>query len=174
MTDVRFASNQGAPPANGNSLGELASMLGRISNQLDGAREGLQRAASATTSVPLLHEAGGNGGIQLDVRRARALRGLRRQLLGCDYFSGPAWDILLHLFDCHFRQLRNTIGKLTAGTKIPATTVIRWLDRLENDRLIMLRDDPLDARRRFVELSPSGVEVMNRYFAGATTHLIAA
>jgi hypothetical protein len=38
----------------------------------------------------------------------------------------------------------------------------------------MLRDDPLDARRRFVELSPSGVEVMNRYFAGATTHLIAA
>jgi DNA-binding MarR family transcriptional regulator len=54
------------------------------------------------------------------------------------------------------------------------TTLLRWAERLESEGLITSRDDPLDARRRFVELTRPGVDLMTRYFKGASAHLIAA
>jgi DNA-binding MarR family transcriptional regulator len=112
--------------------------------------------------------------LEVDVRRACKLRNLRRSLLGEDCFTGPAWGILLHLFDAHLQQVRDTVGSLKAATETPTTTVLRWLERLEAEALIVSRDDPLDARRRYVELTPAAVELMTKYFKGAATHLIAA
>ena len=112
--------------------------------------------------------------LQLSVRRARGLRDLRKKMLGTDCFSGPAWDILLYLFESHVLQRRDTIGNVCDGTEIPATTVLRWINRLEQNGLIRLRDDHLDCRRRFVELSATGLQAMTEYFAGTAPHLIAA
>lgn len=112
--------------------------------------------------------------LQLSVRRARGLRDLRRKMLGADCFSGPAWDILLHMFESHVLQRRDTIGNVCDGTEIPATTALRWINRLEQLGMITLRDDHLDCRRRFAELSPTGVETMTKYFDGIAPHLLAA
>lgn len=112
--------------------------------------------------------------LQLSVRRARGLRDLRKKLLGNDCFSGPAWDILLQLFESHVLQRRDTIGNVCDGTGLPATTALRWINRLEQMGLVVIRDDHLDNRRRFAELSATGVETMTRYFAGIQPHLIAA
>ena len=112
--------------------------------------------------------------LEIDVRRACNLRDLRKTMLGEDHFTGPAWGILLHLFDAHLQQARDTIGSLCAASGIPLTTLVRWLDRLGAEGLIVSRDDPLDARRRFVELTPAAADLMTLDFQGAATHLVAA
>lgn len=112
--------------------------------------------------------------LELSVQRARRLRELRRTLLGTEHFSGPAWDILLHLFESHVMQRRDTIGNVCDGTGLPATTAVRWINRLEQSRLIVVRDDHLDNRRRFAQLSAEGVDIMTKYFGGIAPHLIAA
>ena len=116
------------------------------------------------------------GGITLEhsVRRARRLRDLRREMLGPDNFSGPAWDILLHLFESYVLQRRDTVGNVCDGTEVPPTTVIRWISRLEQCGMLIVRDDHLDNRRRFVELTRHGSDTMVRYFSGTAPHLIAA
>ena len=112
--------------------------------------------------------------LQLSVRRARGLRELRRKLLGAECSSGPAWEVLLYMFESHVLQRRDTIGNVCDGTDIPATTALRWINRLEELGLITLRDDHLDSRRRFAALSATGVETMTKYFTGIAPHLLAA
>jgi DNA-binding MarR family transcriptional regulator len=112
--------------------------------------------------------------LQMDVRRARKLRQLRKRIFGKQMFSGPGWEILLHLFEVHLSQLCDTVGKICIGTELPGATVVRWIGRLEQERLVSLRDDQFDGRRRFVELTDSGIRLMTSYFAGAAPHQIKA
>jgi DNA-binding MarR family transcriptional regulator len=51
---------------------------------------------------------------------------------------------------------------------------LRWIERLERDGYINLRDDHLDRRRRFVELTDAGIGAMTKYFTGAAPNRIAA
>ena len=110
--------------------------------------------------------------LQMDVRRARKLRQLRKRIFGKRVFSGPGWDILLHLFETHLSQLRDTVGNVCTGTELPDATAVRWIGRLEQEQLVSLRDDEFDRRRRFVELTNAGVQLMSSYFAGAAPHQI--
>jgi DNA-binding MarR family transcriptional regulator len=174
MTHIRLATDDAPPPAGAGTLGALAAMLVQISAQLDGASDELQRIASESSRANDVQIAGAPASMEIDVRRARALRSLRKKLLGEDYFSGSSWEILLHLFETHLRQLRESMGNVSLGTEIPLTTVLRWTERLEGAGLILVRDDPFDARRRYVELTPHAANLMTKYFLGATTHLIAA
>ena len=41
---------------------------------------------------------------------------------------------------------------------------MRWVHKLVEDNLLILRDDPLDARRKFVQLSPRAITLMDTYF----------
>lgn len=70
-----------------------------------------------------------------------------------DMFADPAWDILLELALAEHSQVRVTVSNLCVGTRVPQTTAIRWLKHLTDLGLVVRRDDPLDARRTYVELS---------------------
>jgi DNA-binding MarR family transcriptional regulator len=162
------------PAGGGVSLDELVGALGDLGTQLSDARAAFVIAASSAMLASAIPDPTGSSAMQMDVRRARALRRLRKTLLGEDLFSGPGWEILLYLFESQLRQLRDTIGNVIDGTGIPGTTALRWIERLEQKGLINVRDDPLDGRRRFVDLLPPAADLMTKYFNGATTHLIAA
>ncbi|HEX3422574.1 MAG TPA: hypothetical protein VHS33_04125 [Sphingomicrobium sp.] len=145
-----------------------------------------ETSSSVMGAVPYLRSVGGGTGgavshaipegldFRFGVRSARNLRKLRRQLFGYDMYSGPAWEILLHLFESHVLERRDTVGNVTDGTELPGATSLRWMSRLEEEGLIRLRDDHLDRRRRYVELTGAGVDLMTRYFSGASPHPIAA
>jgi DNA-binding MarR family transcriptional regulator len=154
----------------GPSMDELAAMLAEISRHLNDASARLQIATELQT--PARHDV--HSTIHVDVKRARTLRSLRRKLLGDDFFTGPGWGLLLHLFESHLQQTRATVGAACDGADAAPSTALRWIGKLEADGLIVMRDDPLDARRRFVELTPHAVELMTKYFAGASAHGIAA
>lgn len=112
--------------------------------------------------------------LQLSVRRARGLRDVRKKLLGAECSSGPGWEVLLYMFESHVMQRRDTIGNVCDGTDIPATTALRWINRLAELGLITLWDDHLDSRRRFAALSATGVHTMTEYFTGIAPHPLAA
>jgi len=111
---------------------------------------------------------------RVGVRSARSLRKFRRSLFGTEMYSGPAWEILLHLFESHVLERRDTVGNVTDGTELPAATALRWMARLEREGLIHLRDDHLDRRRRWVELTDTGADLLTKYFSGVLPHPIAA
>ena len=184
MNNFAFANNGGSPitgfPA-GAPGQDVSSLLVRLATALQELHAEIKQAADGArvpvvTAAPSeigLH-AGTDSNIQMDVRRARNLRNLRKRIFGEDLFSGPSWDILLHLFESHVFQRRDTVGNVCDGTEIPAATALRWMNRLQVAGLIRLRDDPLDGRRRYVELTNAGIDSMTKYFNGVAPHLIAA
>lgn len=112
--------------------------------------------------------------LHADIKRARRIRELRKRLFGKAIYSGPAWSVLLHLFECYASQITETIGAVGIGADLPDTTCWRWIHKLDELALLRIYGDVLDDRRRFVELSSRGIDLMTRYFSGASPHLIAA
>lgn len=77
-----------------------------------------------------------------------------------DLFADPAWDILLELFALRLEQRRIAVTSLCRVTDSPATTVLRWVAKLEAEKLIVRIPDPHDRRRSFVQLSRDGEKAM--------------
>jgi DNA-binding MarR family transcriptional regulator len=100
------------------------------------------------------------------------LRRSRQQFFPRKLLGDGMWDVLLRLYAAHLDQHRLSISKLTRETGSAATTVLRWLAALDQSGLIERTDDPNDYRRVFVELSDSGADAMNRFFAASGTHAI--
>lgn len=104
------------------------------------------------------------------VRQTIRARRTREQLLGKDLFADPAWDILLELYACTLEQRRMTVSDASSATTVPISTALRWLAKLSNDGLVIRRDDHLDARRSWIELSARGRLAMERVIASTPLH----
>ena len=99
------------------------------------------------------------------VRRVIAARTARRRFFNNDLFADPAWDILLDLYALRCEQHRTSVSKLCIAAGVPATTALRWIDKLQKDGLIERTADPLDARRVWVMISDAGFEAMSDYLS---------
>lgn len=82
-----------------------------------------------------------------------------------DWFSDPAWDILLFLYMSHLEGTGVTVGDVGHGTGNRPTTAIRWLDIIEAAGLLERRRCSKDSRRVFVFLNEAGTAAMTQYFA---------
>jgi hypothetical protein len=80
-------------------------------------------------------------------------REVRSHILGAHIFADPAWDILLELYALTCEGRRVSVSKLSMVAGVPSTTALRWIDKLESERLLVRTDDPLDARRVWITLS---------------------
>jgi DNA-binding MarR family transcriptional regulator len=92
------------------------------------------------------------------IRRARAAH------FPPEWFSDPAWDILLFLFISHLQEVKVTVGDVGHGTGNRPTTAIRWLDIIESAGLLDRRRSTRDSRRVYVFLNERGVNLMRKYF----------
>jgi DNA-binding MarR family transcriptional regulator len=90
------------------------------------------------------------------IQRIVAARRARERIVGSDLFADPAWDLLLELYAASLAQRRVSVSDLSVASSVPATTSLRWLDKLESVGLIERIDDPLDSRRVWVEISAGG------------------
>jgi hypothetical protein len=97
------------------------------------------------------------------VRRVIEARAARRRFFDGDLFADPAWDILLELFALRCEQRRTSVSKLCIAAAVPATTALRWIDKLQSDGLVEREADPFDARRVWVALSDRAHEAMQAY-----------
>lgn len=97
------------------------------------------------------------------VRRVIAARAARPSFFEGDLFADPAWDILLELYALRCEQHRISISSLCAAAAVPATTALRWIDKLHNEKMIQRIPDPLDARRCWVQISDGAFVSMKAY-----------
>ncbi|MGN6850651.1 MAG: winged helix DNA-binding protein [Sphingomicrobium sp.] len=93
-----------------------------------------------------------------------AARRAREAIIGDELFADPAWDILLELYAAALVQTKVATSDLCKASAVPATTALRWIDRLESAGLLQRQGDPLDARRTALELTRKGELKMESYF----------
>ena len=102
------------------------------------------------------------------MRRLLHGRERRKKIFPAELFADPAWDILLNLYASYLEQRRETITGVICIAGVPATTGLRWVHKLVEEDLLILRDDPLDLRRKWVLLSPTALAAMRAYFIAET------
>ena len=116
----------------------------------------LRRPASrARASEPLLRRAAGI----LAARRRRARH------FGASMFGEPAWEMLLHLYLAESHGTRLNVSRISEASGAPDTTALRWLDYLENRRLVRRDPHPTDARASFVVLTERAHELLGAYLS---------
>lgn len=98
--------------------------------------------------------------------KERMRRRRRAKVLPKDMFGEPAWDILLQLY-AEQQGGRLKIARLTSDLELPATTVLRWLNYLEDRQLIRREDHPTDQRSVIIELTTEAIQAIDTYFFDA-------
>ena len=93
-------------------------------------------------------------------------RQARREYFSDDLFADPAWDILLELALAERQQRRVCISSLCIGAQVPSSTALRWIKHMTDNGWLVRKDDPLDARRKFAELSKDSSMKMRAFLAG--------
>lgn len=88
------------------------------------------------------------------VHRYLAARRARDALLEGDWFADPAWDLLLDLLAAQYLGRRVSISSACIAAHVPATTALRWIDRLVDEGALVREDDPSDGRRSYLGLAP--------------------
>jgi len=102
---------------------------------------------------------------QQRIKRIQKARRLRGRFLRPQLFADPAWDMLLELYGDSLNGARVSVSGLCYASGVPPTTALRWIQTLVSQDLVVKTDDPLDARRVLMELSPQGITAMDAYFA---------
>ena len=138
-------------PQESAALTDCDSSLNIIVAHLNRLAEAARRQDSLATTSPQF------------VRQVIAARAARRRFFSADLFADPAWDILLELYALHREQQRTSVSKLCVAVAAPATTALRWIEKLQSEELVIRSADPLDARRIWVAISPKGLRAMESY-----------
>jgi DNA-binding MarR family transcriptional regulator len=73
--------------------------------------------------------------------------------------------MLLDLLHSELTYKRVSVSSLSLAANVPATTALRWIKLLVEQRLIVRQPDPADGRRVFVELNPDVSKSLRQYFA---------
>ncbi|MEO5640244.1 MAG: MarR family transcriptional regulator [Sphingomicrobium sp.] len=98
-------------------------------------------------------------------RRILKQRRARARHLPASMFSEPAWDMLLTLYAVEENERRLTVTGLAELCGAPLTTLVRWLDTLEQQKLIERVASRTDRRVSYLDLAPLGREKLDAYFA---------
>lgn len=92
------------------------------------------------------------------------LRRRRERAFSVNYFGDAAWDIVLELERAQRMGHNLAITDIGVESRIPLTTVLRYLTRLEKDCFIHRKVDPTDRRRVFVSLTQLGYDLVCQAF----------
>lgn len=95
-------------------------------------------------------------------RHLLACRVERAEEFGPDLFAEPAWDILLTLYIAEKEGYRLKVSAVCNESGVADTTALRWIERLVELGLVHRRQNPMDRRSSFVEVTSDGVKKMER------------
>ena len=101
---------------------------------------------------------------QIYMNRAR-----RSQIFKSAMFGEAAWDMLLALYITDESGARHTVTGLVGLSGVAPTTAIRWLEFLENERLVSRTPKPSDRRVSLIELTDKARELLDTYFSGRSS-----
>lgn len=149
------------PADEGGNVAEQASLIReRLGSALRLVDELTAQSQPAEQGQPMTEQS---------VRALLRLRRNRDRFFSAQLFADPAWDMLLELYACELGQQRISISSLCLGSAVPATTALRWITTLEQEKLVERRPDPTDGRRFFIQLTREGRGAMDSYFMTVPT-----
>lgn len=95
---------------------------------------------------------------------------LRQRQQRSDYvsstlFAEPGWDMLLELYVIENSGSSTAASALMPHSEIPKSTKARWLDHLEQLRLVRRRAHPHEPETEFVELTDEGTRQLEGYLS---------
>ena len=93
-------------------------------------------------------------------RHIHACRQDRVAQFGPDLFAEPAWDIMLTLFVAEKEHFRLKISSVCHESGVALTTALRWIDRLAELGLVQRRENTVDKRSSYLELTKVGLQKM--------------
>jgi DNA-binding MarR family transcriptional regulator len=102
------------------------------------------------------------------------LRRVRDAVFPKGYFSDAAWDILLDLDRAGRNQQTYVVTDAGIDAKIPHSTALRYLAKLERDGFVQRVPDPGDKRRAFISLTAYGQNLLDRVFTETIIETISA
>lgn len=91
-------------------------------------------------------------------RRLHRSRMRAHQIIGPRIVRDPRWEMLLELFIAHHERRRVSVSSLCHAANAPATTSLRHVEALERQGFVRRVDDPLDARRSWIEPTPKALD----------------
>lgn len=157
LSDVASDQNAARLRQLSEEVSRIASTLARLSSTPPLARTQRTMPAISGEEAPE---------VSVDqVRNVIRARRLRSRFFAEDLFADPAWDMLLDLLQAEISQLRVPVSSLCIAAAVPATTALRWLRTMVDQKLFVRRADPHDGRRVFVELAPEASRALRSYFA---------
>jgi DNA-binding MarR family transcriptional regulator len=112
---------------------------------------------------------------QISARHLRSIikaRRAREQLFGPDLFADPAWDILLECYLGQLTQQRLSVTSVCDAAAVPATTALRWIQKLEQQGVLCRKEDPLDGRRSWIELTAAATSRLAFYFGANSSQIL--
>lgn len=96
-------------------------------------------------------------------KNIRTSRVERSQYFETDLFGEASWDILLALYIARHEGYVMKTAVVCYESGVPATTAIRWIDRLAEDGYVIKRPNPVDARSTLLELSDNAEAKLTCY-----------
>ena len=158
--------------ADRSTLAERLIMLGTQMLKLAGevSRQDPKMVSEASFELPSLDEALTG----LLAEEAYRDRRRRARYLPVRLFGEPGWDMLLDLYAAAARGEAVSVSNACLAADAPPSTALRWVQHLEEEGLVQRHADENDARRHYVQLTETGLERMNAYFAECRGDLIGA
>jgi len=108
----------------------------------------------------------GTEGIEAARNRVMARRILAqrsaREVICLPIFGEPAWEVLLRLYAVEGGALK--AEDVVEDTGAPASVANRWLDYLEDQRLVVRLENPFDRRIAQLRLTNRATELLDSYF----------
>jgi DNA-binding MarR family transcriptional regulator len=150
-------------------LADFARTLARIAEQDESAGNNLRDKPVGFRPAPptLLDPKGWQAPPSpkpVDVRAMIKLRRMRDRFFEPSLFADPGWDILLDLYAAADEGKSVSVSSLCIAAAVPPTTALRWITNMTEAGLLVRVQDPGDARRVFIELSPDTLKQMQAYF----------
>ena len=92
-------------------------------------------------------------------------RRLRARFINNSLLGEPVWDMLLALYCFSGRGEALSVSGLCHAAGVPQTTALRWVQIMEQRKLIKRSKDSKDGRRAYVSLTEESKKLMEDYLA---------
>lgn len=132
---------------------QIANALGSMEDRITNLIEQVKPKSAANTPLERAKE-------YYQKRRMR-----ERMFGGAKMFSDPAWDILIDLFIASEEGRGISVSSACIASTVPMTTALRWIKLLEEEGHVVRQEDPLDARRVYMILTPTATNTVREYFS---------
>jgi DNA-binding MarR family transcriptional regulator len=104
--------------------------------------------------------------VERQVSKLIGERRSRRSHFPSQLLGDPAWDVVLLLALAGSREHRLSVSTICCSVDAPATTVLRCITNLTEQGILIRRPDPLDKRRKYIELSRESYARVRAYCSG--------